>query len=107
MTEPREFNTQGGIPLAESNDDKAEVAHGSRGEEVHFEPDADHVATARFTETPAAALPPQMHSAEQERGEGESDPAVEDVRVVPGDASVWDARPADDDDGFRGISAPT
>ncbi|WP_395671220.1 hypothetical protein [Phenylobacterium sp.] len=98
MTQGREFNTQGGLPLAESSDDKAEVAHGSRREEMHFEPDAGHIATARFTERPAGPLPPQMQSAAQERGEGESDPGVEDVRVVRGDASVWDARSADDDD---------
>jgi hypothetical protein len=72
--------------------DEARVATGDRRDEVHFEPSADHVATARFTEKPLTApvedlgrVDPPLQTA----------PTVEDVAVATNRESAWDARPVD------------
>jgi len=97
MSENIPQNWQAGVPLGPS--DAAEdgrVATGDRREEVHFEPDADHLVKASHLVRPAA-LAPDEHSPAQERGEVAGPPAVEDVLVAPPAPSVWDARPPADD----------
>ena len=74
------------------------VATGDRRDEVHFEPDPDQQVKAAHLVRPEGPLPPQEHSAAQERQDYPDDPALFDVRVAPPEPSAWDARPADADD---------
>jgi hypothetical protein len=74
--------------------DEARVATGDRRDEVHFEPSADHVATARFTEKPETAPVEDLGEVDPPP---QTAPTVEDVAVSKSPESAWDARPANDD----------
>ena len=106
MSQNTPENTQAGIPLGASQAaEDGRVATGDRRDEVHFEPDADQLVKASHLVRPEGPLPPEEHSSAGERGALPGGPAVQDVRVAPDSASVWDARPPVDDEGKSG--APT
>lgn len=72
------------------------VATGDRHAEAHLEPDKDQLFQARFQERPAEPPPPDEHTGRVDAGlTAETGPPVEDLRVAPPSASVWDARPVD------------
>jgi hypothetical protein len=72
------------------------VATGTRREEAHYEPKPGQLLKARFTEKPAAPLPPDEHTGRVDAGApAEDGPPVEDVAVAPPSPSVWDARPTE------------
>jgi hypothetical protein len=73
------------------------VDSGARGDDVHYEPDAEQGVKARFTEKPGGPLPPEEYSGAVENGEPQREgPPIEDVAVAPPSSSVWDARPEDE-----------
>ena len=81
------------------------VATGDRRDTLHYERDPAQRLKMRATFKPDAPLPPEEHSAASESGETPDGPPIEDVVVTPPDPSVWDARPAEDDDSVIGARA--
>jgi hypothetical protein len=81
------------------DDPKTEpVATGDRRDEAHYEPDPDQLVRARFLVRPTEPPPPDEHTGRVDQGlPAEEGPPVEDLRIPPPSASVWDARPADED----------
>jgi hypothetical protein len=72
------------------------VATGDRRDEAHYEPKPDQILKARFTEKPAAPLPPDEQTGRTDAGlAAEVGAPVEDVAVTPPAPSVWDARQTD------------
>ncbi|HEY0437537.1 MAG TPA: hypothetical protein VGC92_12925 [Phenylobacterium sp.] len=98
MPDDTQENRQAGARLAPSDAEPGEVATGDRREDVHYEPDPDHLVKMKATFKPEGPLPPEEDSAASERGEGAFDsPPIQDVGVAKDTRSVWDARPPDDD----------
>ncbi|HVI33965.1 hypothetical protein [Phenylobacterium sp.] len=90
-----ELNRQAGIPLAGDATESGQVAHGSRREDVHFEPAPDHLVSVRHNEKPDHPLAPQLDRAGKEPPQ--DGPPIADVAVAAQSPSVWDARPPEDD----------
>ncbi|RAK56420.1 hypothetical protein [Phenylobacterium deserti] len=97
--DPQQPNRQAGIELTPGHDPAVEpIDTGNRREQVHYEPAAEGLVKAKFTEHPQGPLPPQEQSQASDLGETPPQPHIGDVAVAPPGSSVWDARPPADDE---------
>jgi hypothetical protein len=69
------------------------IATGGRQEEIHFETDPDQLVVVRHEVRPRGPLSPQDPTGAD--AAAADSPPVEDVRILPQEPSVWDARPLD------------
>ncbi|CAN7349797.1 hypothetical protein LJR225_002076 [Phenylobacterium sp. LjRoot225] len=72
------------------------IATGDRQDEIHFEPDPDQLFVVRHEVRPRGPLPPQDPNGAA--AASADAPPVEDVRILPEEPSVWDARPLEADE---------
>jgi hypothetical protein len=92
------LNRQAGVELAGDATESGQVAHGSRREDVHYEPSPDHLVSIRHNEKPDHPLAPELAEPRTYDGPAEAGPPIEDVAVAAQSPSVWDARPPEDDE---------
>jgi hypothetical protein len=73
-------------------DPETGVAYGDRREGVHYAPDPGQIARAVHQVKPTGPLPEDERSTEDGEHRPQPKVPVQDVRVTPTSASVWEAR---------------